>query len=537
MNKRQIADAAKSAWEKATADKKPQAEIDQLKADYDTKEAAAKAEEEAAKKVPAATKELTMEEVQASIVASVKTALADILPKNQVATLTEEGVKAIVEAALAKQFPKDDKGMAPKITEEGIKSVVTTVLEEQVKKSVRESKMLFGGGNDSVGDQNNSNIEVPYGLTKGNLPLHMKQLLNILLQKPQNEGIDAKIVTKGIALGDQMFLGMKVQGAKALTTGGTNTGAEWIPRDLSSELNRRLYLDSQVAQAFMGMEVAMPTDPFDYPLHTTDPVFYLNTTQNTDATASDPGTAKFTLTTKRLMALVQYSYEADEDSIIPLLPTIQFALGRAAARALENAIINGDTTSTHQDSDVTDPKAQEKAWMGFRKLALAVATLKSDISSGGLSRANLTAILKLLGKWGSRTGDLLWIVGPKGWSTLLGLDEFALAYARGGASTFSSGAPLSSPYGGQIVISEQCRENLNASGVYDGSTTTKGSILLVYKPGFVLGSRREFTIETARNIRSQTNDIVASFRKAFQPVETPAATTAQTVAVGFNYAA
>jgi len=553
MNKRKIANAARAAYEKAVKDKKDQAELDRLKVDWDTKEAAALTEENAddgqgagagagaaggqpgaaAGAAGGATKELTMDEVEASVCKSVKKALTELLPPNQAATLTEEGVKAIVDAAFAKQFPKDAAGAVPKFTAEGIDKVVETILADQVRKFVRESKMLFGGDADpSTGARNQ--IEIPYGLSKASLPLHMKQLMNVLMKKHQNDGIEKRDLEQGQKLADQMYLGLKTQGAKALTTSGTGSGAEWMPRDLSSELHRRLYLDSDLAQMFLAQEVQMPTDPYDYPLLTTDPVFYLNNVQNTDATASDPGTAKITLTTARLMALVQYSYEADEDSIVPILPTLQFQLGRAAARALENAIINGDTTATHMDSDVTDPKDQRKAWMGLRKLALAVATLKADLSTGGLNRANLTALLRLLGKWGARNNDLVWLLGVNGWTSLLALDEFALAYYRGTPGTFSGGGALTSPYGGTVVRSEMTREDLNAAGVYDGVTTTKGSALVFNKFGFILGSRREFTIETAKNIRSQTNDIVASFRKAFQAAEAPSATI-KTVAVGYNY--
>ena len=85
-----------------------------------------------------------------------------------------------------------------------------------------------------------------------------------------------------------------------------------------------------------------------------------------------------------------------------------------------------------------------------------------------------------------------------------------------------------------IIPSAFMREDLNASAVYDGSTTSKGSMLLLNKRGFLTGSRRQLTVETDRNIQTQTFMIVASFRKAFVPLETLSATITP-VSLGYNW--
>lgn len=382
-------------------------------------------------------------------------------------------------------------------------------------------------------------IEIPVGLSKGNLPVHMKQLLNLVAGKGKrdiNHDIPESLLTKAVAEGDAMLLRCKALGRKAITTSGSTNAADWMHRDLSAELQRRLYLESDVATAFMASEIQMPSNPYDYPLLKADGDFFLNTVEGQDALPSDPTAGKFTLSAVVLKAMRQLTDEANEDSIIPLLPELQADLARSAARALESAIINGDTTTTHQDSDVTNARDARKAWKGFRKLALA-ANLKSDMSTGGITRGNLLAVMKLLGKWGgTRKNDLLWIVGPQTWASLLNLDEFAIWYQRGGATTFADGALPTAPWGGRLAVSEQCREDLNASGVYDGSTTTKGQVICAYAPAWKLGSRRQWTVELERNARAGTWDIIASFRKAFAPLETPSSTV-KLVGLGYNYTA
>lgn len=435
--------------------------------------------------------------------------------------LTDAEVKGIAEAAMTKclkaiRLPSKFRGAADDAKRGGAGKTD----EEEADDFTAEERKSFGM------------IEIPTGGSKGNLPLHMKQLANRLLGKDINADIPESMLKRGQMLEDNMFAAMQIKGVKALTSTGTGTGSEWVPRSLSAELYRRLYLESQIAQAMMAREIQMPTQPYDLPFSTTRPTFYLNAVQNREPKASTPGTAKITLDAQKLMALVQYSYEANEDAIVPILPLLETLIGEAAAAAYESALINGDTTSTHQDSDVTDAEDVRKAWKGFRKLALA-ASLKLDMATGGITRANILSLKKVLGKWGVRSKDLLFICPSRTHADFLGLDDVVTVYAHGEGATHISGE-LPQYYNIPITVSEQAREDLNASGVYDGSTTTKGGLLLVNIAQFVTGVRREFTIEVDRNIRSQTNDIVASFRKAFTPTETPSSTI-KTVALGYNY--
>jgi HK97 family phage major capsid protein len=450
------------------------------------------------------------------------------LPTDKQPQVTPEQIKDIVEKALEAQA----KGKAVKV--EDIKGIVTAATQEAIANLKLPSKIQHDKDAEHKGG--GGKIEIPCSQSQGNLPLHMKQLLNVLMKREQDHGIDASDLKKGKAIGDKQWWDMKAMGAKALTTTGDGTGSEWIPRDLSSELERRLYLESALAMEFLSNEINMPTDTYDNPLLTTRPIFKRAAGQTVPpAASSNPGSSRWTLTTEELVALVQYSYRIDEDSIVPILPTLQAELGAAAADALETAILNGDTTGTHQDSDITDSLDAAKSWKGFRKLALAVTELKSDLTTGNLSRANLNGMIRKMGKWGARPSELLWIVGTSGWSQLNNLDEVVFANYRGSVGAYITGGATPAPWGGTIILSERQREDLNASGVYDGVTLTKGAIIAVNRKGFKMGTRREFTVETDKDIKARTHDVVASFRKAFTPVETPSATI-KTVVIGYNWA-
>lgn len=548
MKFKKLAALAKAAYEAEKA--KADADVDllaALKEDWEAKQAKAdapdakdakkgKADEKAKEgEVKEGTaddgeKVIELDAIKEAISATIKAQLDASLPEHLASQVTPDSLKTLIDAAI-KSALNGDKQMSSA----QVKTVVADVVTASLKALKTERKHIFEGGGRGQESEDRDMIEVPYALSKGNLPLHMKQLLNCLLRRDANHGIQESMIERGKALGDNLFAAISIKGAKALTSDTSGSGSDWVPRDLASELYRRLYLESQLLQLLLSQEIAMPTDPFDLPLSTTRPTFYKNNVQNRNAQGSTPGTGKFTLTTSKLMALVQYSYEADEESIIPLLPTLQRLLGEAGAAAQESAIINGDTAAAHQDSDIDEQYGAESAFNGLRKLALAVNGLKKDLSTGGISRANLISMKKALGKWGRRPQDLIWITGPLGENDFLNLDEVITADKRGAAGTTVTGT-INSYLGTPIVVSEGSREDLNASGVYDGSVTTKGSTILVNKTQWILGSRREFTVEVERNIKSQTNDIVASFRKAFTTQETPSATI-KSVAIGYNYVA
>ena len=127
----------------------------------------------------------------------------------------------------------------------------------------------------------------------------------------------------------------------------------------------------------------------------------------------------------------------------------------------------------------------------------------------------------------------MWVVGPTSENDFLNLDEVVTVDKRGPAATTVSGE-ISSYLGIPIVVSEASREDLTGGGIYDGVTTTKSNVILWNYERFRLGSKRGFTVETDRDITKQMNIVVASMRKAFQPIETPSATITS-VSMGYNF--
>jgi len=444
-----------------------------------------------------------------------------------------------------KKLAEQVKAALPKesLTEEKVKSLFKSFKEDIEKGQRRQSKMAFGG---AVGS--------PIEHRSGNLTVAQKQLLNKCLstvsesalaqsdggrgiERPKsiNDGIPEDVLASAQANGKALVKSLTT-GRKDITTDTLGAGAELVNVDLSSDLQQRMYLESEVARMLVDSEIDMPTATFKFPLSTTRPTFYRGTEAPASAvTASNPGTSEIILNAKKLIGWSEYSYESDEDAIIAILPWLQRQLGESAAESLEDAFINGDDTGVHQDSDVTASNDHRKLFKGFRYYANQVAGLKVDFAASGITTAGIADLRKALGRFGvKRVGDLMIIAGVKGYNELVQLTETLTVdkVGPGNARILTGNAPQI--FGIPIVVSDKVREDLNDSGVYDGATTTEGSILMVHKPSYIVGVKREMLVETDRNVFTQMNQVVASFRRDFVPKETPSATE-PTVSMGYSY--
>jgi HK97 family phage major capsid protein len=319
--------------------------------------------------------------------------------------------------------------------------------------------------------------------------------------------------------------------AKSINT-GAGYGAEWIPTGFSARLIEKVRLELKVAALFD--EIPMPTNPYKPPVLSGDIVSYLvpeSTSDQVVTTATIPPsqvtTANFQFTAAKIAARVRVSDEADEDSIIPMLPTLRNNIALAQAQAIETAIINGDTTATHQDSDVTDAKDARKAWKGLRKLAAA----GSKTDSATFNVAALRTIRKKMGVYGVDPKKLAWIVSMSIYMQMLGFTEVLTMEKYGSNATIVQGE-LGKLDNIPIIVSEYVRQDLNATGVYDGSTTTKSEAICVNHRAYLRGNRRGMTLESGRDIENGQNILVASMREDFEAIFD--ASTQYAVGIGYN---
>lgn len=304
----------------------------------------------------------------------------------------------------------------------------------------------------------------------------------------------------------------------AMDTATSAEGQEWVPKNLSSDLIRRVNLDLQVVALFPSIQ--MPTQPFDIPgmaVSRQRGGYAAEQTADSGQTkfkVLTAGTRKITLTAKKFAARMLTSKELEEDSFLAILPFMQSEIVDFLTADMEDAVINGDTTGTHQDSDTTASDDPRKYWDGLRVQAQSGA--KTDASNAALTLAMLRTNRLKMGKYGTRPSNLAHIVGMQNYIHLLSDANFITMDKYGVNATVLSGE-LGKADGSPVIVSEYVRADLNASGVYDGSTTNRSVALSVYTPGYMTGIRRGLTVETLRELYAESDQdlVLASHRRAF----------------------
>lgn len=328
---------------------------------------------------------------------------------------------------------------------------------------------------------------------------------------------------------------------KALDTATGAQGGDWVPTNFSSELFEFVQLESRVPALFRT--IAMPSNPYKIPVG----LARINTYKQPEQTA-DTGQTKIpvgdgsnigntTLTAIGHAARVLASMEVDEDSIVPILPWLVRDIAKAIAEGREDFILNGDSAGTHEDSDIGAGSTDHR-----RRIALGLRAAANDggatykLDMGTFSLANLRALRVKMGKYGVNPADLAIIVGPTGYSKLLGLTEVVTMQNFGNNATTVTGS-LGNVDGIPVVVSGFVRENLNTSGVYDGTTTTKTVLNLVYRPGWVLGERRSTnSVQILKELYAESDQIavVTRERVTFKDIYPTASNI--TTGLGYNIA-
>jgi len=261
---------------------------------------------------------------------------------------------------------------------------------------------------------------------------------------------------------------------RALDVDTSGEGGTWVPTGIGADLHAKVRASGKVAPLFARVDI--PTNPWKWPVEGADATAYrvAEPTGDTESkfTASTPGTVAATFDAEIFGARVLFSRSLEADSALAILPFVQRKLVQSFVDAEEKAILDGDTDGTHIDSDIgASTTAAVTAWDGLRKRALAETTQATTATTV----ANLLAIRKSMGKWGVNPADLAYIVGVSGYLALLSDSNMLTVDKMGPNATILNGM-VGAVGGVPVIVSEWVRETLNASGVYDGITTTGGGV-------------------------------------------------------------
>ena len=265
---------------------------------------------------------------------------------------------------------------------------------------------------------------------------------------------------------------------KAMSS-AAGSGGEFIPTGLSASLVDDIRLQLKVAALFPRITMPAKFGSWELPVRGARRDAYLvgeNTADSgTKIGVATPPSAKVTFSAVKHGLRMLFSYELDEDSAIAVMPLVREELVQALVDAEEIAVVNGNSSATHHDSDTHAGAATlvAKSWDGLRAFS-GNNTGNACVDISTLSVANLRSIRKSMGRFGVNSSDCAWICGISGFIQLLGLAEVLTMDKFGPAATIKNGQ-LANLDGSPIIISEFVRQDLNATGVFDNSTKTNSN--------------------------------------------------------------
>jgi|GEM_PF-398390 len=291
-------------------------------------------------------------------------------------------------------------------------------------------------------------------------------------------------------------------------SGQTGYGAEWVADSWRAELWLRVRQDNVVAPLFSMIE--MPTNPYELPIESADPIVYY-VSETTDQgqmvlTSSNPipetkvASTKITMRAQKLALRIAWSSELNEDSLIPIVANYRRQAIRAMQNAIDNVLINGDTTVTANANvnaiDGTPIGASKYlAFNGLRKYALVTNAAQSYNAGGPITLPLLRKGRFLLnGAYALRPRDCAWIVDDLTYAKMLGMPEFVTMDKAGAAATNLSGQ-VGLIDGVPVFASAELGLSQAADGKISGTpaNNTRGTALCVFKPLLYLGFKRQVT--------------------------------------------
>jgi len=309
--------------------------------------------------------------------------------------------------------------------------------------------------------------------------------------------------------------------AKIMVTGTSGSGLDWVPEGFSADYWG--YVDSKGKIYNQFQQINMPWPTYSPPYFGGRVTFYKapQASENFPQTATSaipqtkPTTGRFTLTAVKIAAMIPLSDEFQQDSIVPVIPAIKNDSMEALALARDQAILDGDTSADHMDSDVdnatgTDVRLCFPGLRWYAKQRGAVVDLST------FSIANLRKIVKNMGRYGENLGDLFWVSGVKTRASILGLiPNIYNAPQYVNVQMVAGGEPQINLDFMPVMVTSRQREDLNSSGVKDLTNTGYGTVLAVNKRAFTVGVRKEVETELWRDPRTQTWYLIIFERKAF----------------------
>ena len=309
-------------------------------------------------------------------------------------------------------------------------------------------------------------------------------------------------------------------------------GGEWIPDEMLPTLERNLTAQRRLLAAFDTMQLPNKTTLLPYLSQSFRPYIKAAAAADDPAqyTSSSMTTSQRTITASGLAVRAQIADDADEDSIIAIMPTITAELTASLLDAEEDCAING-STGTHIDtalaswnirgrwgaSGLGGSADHRRAWDGFRQMAFTSGCF-TDESDSIIDADELMAHRGKLDSPHGVDGSLILVVSPEVYfKSLLVMNEVQ-TMQNFPQPTIVSGE-LAQIYGMPVLISEFLSADLQTTGKFTTTGGSSTSALLINRDRFKLGVRRGTSVELDKDITRGVSNMVCTVRETLVNID------------------
>lgn len=328
--------------------------------------------------------------------------------------------------------------------------------------------------------------------------------------------------------------------AHAMATGNTGFGAEWVPVEFSNEFNELLRVTPNLASRFPTWIMSSGSTGY-FPFQESAARVYRAAEATVDNAPqlrkTNAGTSRHLFTPHIFAGALLSSVELTEDALIDQVGFIRMELATALLEGLDSAIINGDSTSPHQDNDeqtVYETWDVETYFKGLRRIAVDdtktvnIETIAGDTGVGALKMMCLAQLQDMLGIAGTRAEQCIWVTGQRGRSAIV--EALLQASAVPQMWDFFVSGSIPNLLGSPLVVSGKYLETLESDGL-DGTDADHTSLCYAHTRSFRVAQRRGVTLEYSKDIFTQQEQFVGTLRADFGKV---CSSTTDPVVCGIN---
>ena len=311
-------------------------------------------------------------------------------------------------------------------------------------------------------------------------------------------------------MNDENFTDVVERVKSALAGVAAGTGGSMLPTETADEIIEIVYERNFMRSLFPALPMSRQT--VEVPSLTGSIAFHeqaLSSTESGTAVGeSRHTTSKVTMTLKTMIANIPVGNYLIAYGVEGLLSVIRDDIAARLAFNEANLFINGDTVTAnsyadningayHASNNPSGVDADDNDYLlmfdGLRKSAGKTVTV-----GGAFGLDDLRSAISQLGVYAENRDDLSLIVSRNLEVQLLGLTELQTVDKYGPAATILSGE-VGRLYGIRVFATSAMANNMNASGVYDGTTTDKTVAVLVHNRSPMIGNPtiadRRFSID------------------------------------------